>query len=118
MLQNKACLKVASMRDKIAKMLFISFILWIISKKPVSGYDIIRMLKNEREHVCIGSAHIYPVLLSMQKNGLLSVRISKSGRRMKKTYSITRPGKTKIEEIKKMIFSDSLRAQFFREMVA
>ncbi len=115
---KKFPLSVASARKNVTKMLFVSFILWIISKKPVTGYDIISMLKNEHENMCVGSAHIYPVLFSMQKNGLISVKVSKSGKRIKKIYSITSSGKNRLSQIKQCIFCNNLRGRFFKEMVS
>ncbi len=88
------------------------FILWLILKKPRSGYEIIKILKKENKR--IGASSVYPILKELKKEKL--VEIKENGARNKKIYSITKKGKKKIEDAKKKI-KKGLKGEFLREMI-
>jgi DNA-binding PadR family transcriptional regulator len=100
-----------------ANRMFSLFILWLLSKKPSHGYELINMLNKEHEFKKIGPAHIYPFLRKLSNMGLIKAKEEKTGRRVRKLYSITAVGKKKMLEIKKYLFGDSIRARFLREMI-
>lgn len=107
----------AVMRQKMAGVMS-TFLLWLISKKPTHGYEMIRLLRREHDTMKIGPAHIYPILAEMSRRGLIKVRKVASGKRIKKLYSVTPLGRKKLLEMKKAHFGEGLRAQFLREMLA
>ncbi len=107
----------SSLNEKIGKVLSVSFLLWIISKKKIHGYQIIKILKQEAGFMNIGSAHIYPLLSEMLKHNLLEVKESLEGKRKKKFYSLTPLGKKHLVHMKKIMFKSGLRSEFFRQMV-
>jgi DNA-binding PadR family transcriptional regulator len=98
-------------------MMLASFMLWLISKKPRHGYEIIGLLNKEVCYGTVGAGYVYPLLSDLAKNGLIKSKSIAHGKRMKKHYTITREGKKRLSEMRKAFFSCGLRAQFIREMV-
>jgi len=105
------------LRQKMAGMMSV-FLLWLISRKPTHGYEIIRLLRSEHGAMKIGPAHVYPILAEMSRRGLIRVKRVASGKRIKKLYSVTPLGRKKLAEVRKAHFGDGLRAQFLREMLS
>ena len=95
-----------------------AFLLWLISKKPSCGYEIIRILRKEHGSDKVGPAHIYPVLADMSRRGLIRAKKVASGKRIKKLYSMTPLGRKRLLEMKRAHFGDGLRARFLREMLS
>lgn len=108
----------AHIGKKAAERMFSLFMLWLISKKPAHGYELINVLKKEHEFAKIGSAHVYPFLRKLLNLGLIRVKEEKQGKRVRKLYSITPLGKRKIKELRQYLFGSSIRARFLREMLA
>ena len=107
----------AHIGKQAAMRMFSLFVLWLLSKKPTHGYEIIHILNKEHEFAKIGPSHIYPFLRKLSNMKLIKVKEQKTGARVKKLYSITPLGKKKMNEIKDYLFGDSLRAKFLREMI-
>jgi len=107
----------AAMHHKITEAVSTAFMLWLISKKPTYGYDIIQTFRSEHEFSKVGSGHIYPYLAKMAKDGLVDVKEVSQGKRMKKLYAITPIGRKMLNDIKKRFFHGTLRARFLREMM-
>ncbi|MEM2911883.1 MAG: PadR family transcriptional regulator [Candidatus Bathyarchaeia archaeon] len=66
-------------------------ILWLVSRKPMSGYGISKELKRLtgwRFH----SGVVYPLLYELEENRLVNGKWVKKGRRRIKYYSVTRRG--------------------------
>jgi DNA-binding PadR family transcriptional regulator len=103
---------------KAAERMFSLFLLWLISKKPAHGYELINVLKKEHEFAKIGTAHVYPFLKKMLNSGLIKVKEEKQGKRIRKLYSITPLGRKKFKEIKAYLFGSSIRGRFLREMIS
>jgi len=119
MMLGKACKGVLAAAHKRAVVsLFSAFVLWLVSKKPTHGYEVIGTLRKEQQFVHIGPARIYPILASLSRQGLIKVREEAKGRRVRKLYSITPGGRKRLAEIKGTYFRDSLRARFMREMLS
>lgn len=102
---------------KAANRMFSLFILWLLSKKPAHGYELIHILNKEHEFSKIGPSHIYPFLRKMSSMGLIRVKEEKTGKRVRKQYRITPLGRKKMKEIKEYLFGESIRARFLREMI-
>jgi DNA-binding PadR family transcriptional regulator len=96
------------------KKIVIPFLLWAISKKPVTGYSLIKKL-GEDCHPIATSARIYPLLVHMEKEGLIRSKTLKKGKRESKEYSITPKGKLVIQTTRK-ILSQMLWGEFLREI--
>ncbi len=107
----------AVMRRQMTGMMS-AFLLWLISKKPTHGYEIIRLLRREHDSVKIGPAHVYPVLAELSRRNLIKVERVASGKRIKKLYSVSQLGRKMLLKMKKAHFRNGLRAQFLREMLA
>jgi len=102
----------------MTRMMLVSFLLWLISKKPRHGYDLIHILQKEVCYLKVGAGHIYPVLAELSFHGLIKARASAQGKRIKKLYSITPVGRRLLAGIRKRFFHGGMRAQFFKEMVS
>jgi DNA-binding PadR family transcriptional regulator len=78
------------------------YILHRLSKRPMSGYDLISDLETETGGAWHpGSGSIYPTLESLKREGLIVV--SSKGRRSKQVYVLTPRGGRTLDEHKKMI---------------
>jgi len=110
----------AAVRKHVAQVseMSMAFFLWLISKKPTYGYEIIRVLRREHSTVKIGPAYVYPVLADMSRRGLIKVKKIASGKRIKKLYFVTPLGRKRLLEMKKVHFGDCLRVRFLREMLS
>jgi DNA-binding PadR family transcriptional regulator len=78
------------------------YVLYRLSKKPMSGYDLMSDLDELTGGAWHpGSGSIYPALENLRRRGL--VEASSKGKRSKQVYSITRKGVEALDEHKKMI---------------
>ena len=98
--------------------MFSLFILWLLSKKPAHGYEIIRIMNKEDEFNKTGPSRIYPFLRKLSGMKLIKAKEQKTGQRVRKLYSITPLGKKKMLEMKGRLFGDSIRGRFLREMLS
>ena len=117
-IRGKSHIIISAAHKKAADTLFSAFLLWFISKKPMHGYEVICTMRKEHELMHIGPSHIYPILGSLLKEGMIKVKSESVGKRVKKLYTITALGKTRLKEIKKTYFGDNLRTRFMREMLS
>jgi DNA-binding PadR family transcriptional regulator len=80
-----------------------AIILWSISKKPMSGYTVIK----EMEHITGQKNHqgiIYPLLYELEKNGFISGEWTQKSSVRIKNYTITENGLKLLEHLRE-IFS-------------
>ena len=89
------------------------FLLWLIRKHEVHGYQIIKLLKDEGMH--IGANRLYPVLNAMLKDGVISQKEKRDGKRVRKVYVITLKGKKALNGGKKLF--RGIMGEFTREML-
>jgi DNA-binding PadR family transcriptional regulator len=100
------------------KQIFTTFLLWLLSKKEMHGYEIIKTLKQEKGmREVLTPAFIYPFLNSMLEAGLINQRTVKDGRRVKKLYKTSTKGMKTLKQIKEKFFKVGLRRQFLEEML-
>jgi DNA-binding PadR family transcriptional regulator len=102
---------------KAAERMFSLFLLWFISKKPSHGYELINKMKEDKEFEKVGSAHVYPFLRKLSNMGLIKAKEESTGKRIRKLYTITPTGKKKLKQLKDLLFGDSIRGRFLREMI-
>ena len=91
------------------------FILWLISKKQTHGYGLIKELR-DGGFAAASAARLYPLLNMMLKDGLISQREEKQGRRVKKVYMLTAKGFATLKEGKKMF--KGIMVKFLKEMIS
>ena len=97
---------------------FEAFILWLFSKKEMHGYELINLLSEEDSFgKTITAALIYPLLSEMSKKGLLRCRTTRTGRRIRKVYSITSKGMRELGMAKERFRQRSLMREFLKEML-
>jgi len=68
-----------------------ALILWLISKKPMSGYNIVKELKRLTEQR-FHSGVVYPLLYELEENKLIAGEWMQKGKRRIKYYSATKEG--------------------------
>lgn len=82
-------------------------IMWILDKREHSGYSILKEVQRItglKYHAGV----IYPVLYSLENDGLISGKWRMSGRRNIKDYSLTNDGVFALNKLKKFL-SSSMR---------
>jgi len=97
------------------KKLAVTFLLWTISKKPTTGYSLIKQLESEHPGGLATASRIYPFLAYMEEEGLIKAKILKTGKRESKEYSITAKGKLLINITRKII-SHCMWGEFLRDI--
>ncbi|MGB9719681.1 MAG: PadR family transcriptional regulator [Candidatus Anstonellales archaeon] len=91
------------------------FILWMLKKKEMYGYEIIKTLQNEGMHRATPS-NVYPILNNMEKKGYVKVAEKMEGKRRKKYYKASAKGKATLKACKRW-FIKGMKKEFFKEMV-
>ena len=107
---------------KMLSTMFEVYVLWLFSKKKMHGYELIKILSGDhpKGHPGVSkitAASVYPLLSSMTEKRLLSYKKQSTGKRVRKTYSITPKGLKKLKEAKKQFFQTGMRKKFFEEML-
>jgi DNA-binding PadR family transcriptional regulator len=89
------------------------FLLWLIKRQEVHGYQIIKILGEEGMR--IGAGRLYPVLNNMLSDGVISQKEKRDGKRVRKVYVITPKGR-KVLKAGKRLFK-GIAGEFIREML-
>jgi DNA-binding PadR family transcriptional regulator len=88
--------------------MLVLWIIFLLQKRSMSGYEIIKEIKSSTSHWKPTTGAIYPTLHMLKKNGL--IKIEEKGKRKKKIYSLTKEGKIFFKKTSKKIiekFRDS-----------
>lgn len=100
------------------------FVLWIISKNKIHGYGIVsklnKSLKNLEGKKVVHTSSIYPILYSLEEEGLISSSEQLNGKHKVKIYEITPEGISKLNSIKTCINStkdENHLIPFFDDMI-
>lgn len=93
------------------------FMLWMINKKEIHGYEIMATLRNGGLDF-FGPSRIYPLLGDMLKAGLISQKEKKQGKRIRKMYVLTKKGRMALEQGKKLFRAKGLIREFLKEMLS
>ncbi len=97
------------------KKMAVTFLLWIISKKPTTGYTLMKLLEAEHPGGMSKASRIYPLLAYMEEEGLVKSKILKTGKRESKEYSITAKGKLLIN-ITRKVLAKTMWGEFLRDI--
>jgi DNA-binding PadR family transcriptional regulator len=103
--------------ERVARVKFSIFLLWLISKKAVHGYDIIKALKSEPAMSEMAASRIYPILAELSGRGLISCRRVMQGKRAKKLYRLTPQGRSRLGQAKTYIRSNRMMVAFMEDML-
>lgn len=79
-----------------------TIILWLLSRKPMSGYSIIKELKR-LTGLNLAPGVIYPLLYDLEGEGLIEGRWMEKGRRRIKLYTITEMGKSFLSRVRRLL---------------
>lgn len=96
---------------------FSLFLLWLISRGGLHGYDIIKKIREDPAVVKCASSRIYPLLKSLSKKGLISQKRVMHGKRAKKVYRLTAKGRQAIARAKEYMRSSRLMVEFAEDML-
>lgn len=84
------------------------FLLWLLSKNKMHGYAIVSKINEYYEYMGVKVVHgstIYPLLHSLEKDGLIKSFEEYNGNKKVKVYQTTEKGITTLNSIKKFIKS-------------
>ncbi|MEM2815841.1 MAG: PadR family transcriptional regulator [Candidatus Bathyarchaeia archaeon] len=76
-----------------------TIILWLLSRKSMSGYSIIKELKR-LTGLNLAPGVVYPLLYDLERKGLIEGRWIEKGRRRIKLYAITEAGKSLLSRVR------------------
>ena len=77
-------------------------IMKILTEEPIWGYKMMEVLK-ERYGVKVGPPVIYPLLDSMEENGLIRAEEVLSGKRKRKVYSVLSKGSKMLDDMDRIL---------------
>ncbi len=92
------------------------FLLWMISKKPVHGYELIKKIEEDGGFRIVTASKLYPILKILTKQGLIIQKKESQGQRVRKVYHITDKGREVLKHMKKCLCESALKRQFLKEM--
>ena len=92
-------------------------ILTLLNKEPLTGYDIMKKIKEETLGVwTLTAGGVYPILKELEENSYIAGQWKSEGQRKKKTYEITNEGKRLLEvALKKQQQMAEAISNLFRE---
>jgi len=105
-----------NLERRILRHMFRSFLLWLLSKQELHGYELIRILQQDKGFPAVTASKVYPLLSELCENGLISQKTEMHGKRAKKIYKTTAKGREALVNCKKHVASSPLRKQFLQEM--
>lgn len=93
-----------------------AMVLWMVSKKESSGYDIVKLLKEDGiKHMGLAS-RVYPLLSRMEGMGLVKRKDASTGKRKSYSYTITKKGASMLKFVSQHM-GTGLRGEFLRAML-
>ncbi|MFH1785031.1 MAG: PadR family transcriptional regulator [Candidatus Micrarchaeota archaeon] len=108
--------KPENVHKQMLKHMLSTFLLWLISKKPMHGYELIKTVEKDGGFKIVTASKVYPILKSLTRKGLIDHEKQAQGRRIKKIYHITDKGKMALKRIRMCLFESELKRQFLKEM--
>jgi DNA-binding PadR family transcriptional regulator len=77
-------------------------VLWLVNKKPMSGYAIVKELEQSTgQHLTSGL--IYPLLYELEKDGFIEGNWTQHGNRRTKHYTITPRGTELLNRLRALL---------------
>jgi len=116
-IDNKASVTGRDLEKRIIKQHFFVFLLWLISKKEMHGYEVIKTLRSDNTLPSVAVSKIYPLLGELCRKGFISQRKVMQGKRARKAYRLTAKGRDALRKAKEHIRSSHLMLQFTKEMI-
>ncbi|MBN2122565.1 PadR family transcriptional regulator [Candidatus Micrarchaeota archaeon] len=101
--------------EKMLHKMAMTFVLWIMNREPMTGYELMKLLKSDHHGPSATPSRIYPLLSAMEEDGLLRSKILKKGKRESKQYSITAKGKL-VLKVTNRILSKMRWGEFLRDI--
>ncbi len=105
-----------NIHKQMLKHMLSAFLLWLISKKPVHGYELIKKIERDGGFRVVTASKLYPILKILTKQGLITQKKESQGQRVRKVYYITAHGRGVLMHIKKCLSESALKRQFLQEM--
>ena len=96
--------------DRIVKANKEIFVLYVLAKKPMCGYDVIKEIFL-RTHVFLNQGNVYPILYSLEEEGIIHAEFTKGNMRSK-LYFIA-PEKREIIQKKIDLFANAMESMLF-----
>ncbi len=116
-LDIKSAMSGKNFEKKAARIRFSMFLLWLLSKKERHGYDIIKLIKSDRQIPSVAVSRMYPLLKDLAKQGLIAQRKVMHGKRARKVYRLTQKGKLALEMMRQYIKKSPLMIEFMEDML-
>jgi len=89
-------------------------VLAMLKQPPMHGYDLIAAI-HDRFHILVGPGALYPVLHSLEKEGLIAGRLSGSRRRT--VYSLTEQGNSLLDkQLRELVKVQDLYSRILQTM--
>ncbi len=104
-------------RDKVASVQFPLFLLWLLSKREMHGYDVIKTIRSDPLMGKIAASRIYPVLARLTNKRMVAQKTLLQGRRARKLYRLTPRGREALRTAKWKLKSSRLIVGFMEEML-
>lgn len=117
MIDGKAMAYGKDFEKNVGNAKFSIFLLWLLSKKKMHGYEIMKVLQDDSMMPCRPASKIYPLLRSLSKKGLISHSKEMQGKRARKVYCITDKGKATLKKAKEFFKRSSLATQYMEDML-
>jgi DNA-binding PadR family transcriptional regulator len=105
------------LEKRIINTKFSIFLLWLISKKEIHGYELMKLIKSDKAMPCLAVSKLYPLLCELNRKGFISQKKVLQGRRVKKPYRITKKGRLVLKMAKEHFKRSNLMVQFAEDML-
>lgn len=117
MIFNTKNMKPKDLENKIARQKLSVFILWLISRNPMHGYDITKTIKDDPVLAPLPASKVYPLLADLSKKGFVSYKTEMQGKRARKLYQITPSGKKVLKTVREFMKRSPLILEYVEEML-
>lgn len=104
------------MHKQMLKHMLSSFLLWLISKKPIHGYELIKKIEEDGGFLIVTASKLYPILKLLTNQGLITQKKESQGQRVRKVYHITDKGRAVLKHMKTCLCESKLKRAFLKEM--
>ncbi|MBD3209955.1 hypothetical protein GF318_01085 [Candidatus Micrarchaeota archaeon] len=106
-----------NLEKRIGKEKLAIFLLWMISRKPQHGYEIIKTLEEDHSILRLPASRIYPILKGLEKKGLITHKKTMQGKRARKIYGITPKGRKVLAKAKEHFKKSRLMTEYAEDLL-
>jgi PadR family transcriptional regulator len=103
--------------NKVAHVQCSVFLLWLLSKKEMHGYEIIKEIGSDPMVGRMNASRIYPLLAGLTNKKLVSQKTVMQGRRARKLYRLTPLGKEALRNARDYLKRSALIVRFMEDML-